>query len=84
METYIKKMTEIVKKDHEANHKYIHPNDISLWSCTTFNYDIHAIFHVGVNEMEMYLYEVIYFPDFDEYRVFCYKLNDQFDVDEGG
>lgn len=80
METYIKKMTEIVKEHYEANHESIYPNDVRLQSCSLFNNDVRTIFHVGVVDMEMCLYEVIYFSDYDGFRVSCYKLNERFNV----
>lgn len=79
MEAYIKKMYEIVKEHYKANHKSAYPNDVSLQTCATVNYGLCAIFHVGIGP-EMCLYEVIYLLDFDEFRVFCYKLNERFSV----
>ena len=79
METYIKKMTEIVKKHYVANHESAYPNDVRLQSWANVNYGIYAIFHVGIGT-EICLYEVIYLLDFDEFRVFCYKFNERFDV----
>lgn len=80
METYIKKMTEIVKKHYVANHESAYPNDIRLQSWEEVNYAVYAIFRVGIGP-EMCLYEVIHSLDFDEFRVFCYKFSERFDVD---
>ena len=74
METYIKKMTEIVKKHYESTHTPVYPNDVRLNSFQFVNGDVHATFHVGVVDMEMCLYEVVYFLNFDEFRVFCLNL----------
>ena len=82
METYIKKMTEIIKKHYKDNHKYIFLGDAELKYCTMVNGDIHAIFYVGNIYTEMYLYKVIYYQDIDKFRVLYYKLEELFDVDE--
>ena len=81
METYIKKMTEIVEKHYVANHESAYPNDVRLQSLANVNYGVCAIFHVGIGT-EMYLYEVIYLLDFDEFRVLCYKFIERFDVND--
>ena len=79
METYIKKMTKIVEKHYKANHESAYPINVRLQSWAKVNYDICAFFRVGIGP-EMCLYEVIYLLDFDEFRVFCYKFNERFDV----
>ena len=80
METYIKKMTEIVKEHYKANHESAYPNDVRLQSWAKVNYGVCAIFSIGIGP-EMCLYEVFHLLDFDEFRVFCYKFNERFDVD---
>lgn len=81
METYVKKMTEIVEKHCKDNHKSVYFTDARLQSCEIVNGDIYATFNVGFTHTEMYLYKVIYYTDFDNFRVFCYKLDEAFDVD---
>ena len=44
METYIKKMTEIVEKHYKANHESAYPNDVRLQSWANVNYGVCAIF----------------------------------------
>lgn len=81
METYIKKMTEIVKKHYEANNKSIFPADVRLQYLSRVGCDTHAIFTTGVIYSRMCLYEVVYYQDFDKFRVFCYKFSERFGVD---
>lgn len=83
METYIEKMTEIVKEHYESNHESFCPNKVRFITYTMNNYNVRAIFCVGLIDKEMCLYEVIYFPDFDKFRVFCFNYSDQFDVNGG-
>lgn len=80
MEAYIRKMVEIVKKHYEANHTSVHSNDVRLQSFNFVNGDVYATFHVGVVAMDLCMYEVIYFLEYDEFRVFCYKLAEHFDA----
>ena len=80
MEAYIKKMREIVTNHYEHSHCAVWPNYVMLDSFQFVNGDVHAIFHVGVTNAEMYLYEVIYFSNYNEFRVFCYKYTEQFDT----
>lgn len=82
MEAYIKKMAEIVEKHCKDNHKSIYFTDARLQSCTMVNCDIYATFTVGIIYDEMYLYKVIYYQDLDNFRVFCYKLDEMFDVED--
>lgn len=81
MEAYIKKMREIVTNHYEHSHCAVWPNYVMLDSFQFVNGDVHATFHVGVTSAEMCLYEVIYFQNYNEFRVFCYKYTEQFDVD---
>ena len=82
METYIKKMTEIVEKHYKDIHKSDCFNKARLQSCATVNGNIYATFNVGYTYTEMYLYKVIYNTDFYKFRVLCYKLDELFDVDD--
>ena len=82
METYIWEMTEIVEKHYKDNHKSDCFNKARLQSCATVNGDIYATFNVGSTYTEMYLYKVIYYTDLYNFRVFCYKLDEMFDVDD--
>lgn len=81
METLIKKMTEIVKNHYKPRHAHDYVCNVWLNSFQFMDGDIHATFRVDTAK-EMYLYEIIYFLEYDGFRVFCFKLDDQFDMND--
>lgn len=72
-------MEAIVRKD--CNSCISSKANIELYSCVSLNGNVEARFIVS-NKMteDLWLYEVIYFIDSFEYRVFMYKLVKTFDI----
>lgn len=78
MNDYLRKMEAIVRKDFER----FAPGyaKVELRSCASVNGNVEAYFIVNSVPLNLWLYDVIYFLEFNEFRVFRYRLSDNFDV----
>lgn len=79
MNDYLRKMEEIVRKDFErfATGYY---SKVELRSCASVNGNVEAYFIANSVPLDLWLYDVIYFLESNEFRVFRYSLSDTFDV----
>lgn len=79
MKDYIRKMEAIVRKDFE---RFVpgYYTKVELRSCASVNGNVEAYFIVNSEPLDLWMYDVIYFHESNEFRVFRYSLSDTFDV----
>lgn len=79
MTDLVRKMEKIVRNDTKLNI----PGccDISMYSYALVNGNVEAYFIVNNVSLDLWLYDVIYFQNFNEFRVFRYRIENTFDVD---
>lgn len=79
MKDYLRKMEAIVRKDFErfASGYY---TKVELRSCASVNGNVEAYFIADSVALDLWMYDVIYFQESNEFRVFRYHLSDTFDA----
>lgn len=76
---YLRKMEAIVRKDFERFAQGYYTK-AELRSCVSVNGNVEAYFIANTAALDLWLYDVIYFFESNEFRVLRYSLSDMFDV----
>lgn len=78
MKDYLYTMEALVREDCKTRTFDLHAK-MNLHSYTTVNGNIEAVFLVS-SKNNLMLYQVIYFNESNEYRVFVFKLEEMLDI----
>lgn len=79
MKDLLQKMEAVVRKDFErfATGYY---SKVELQSYALVNGNVRAYFIADSVALDLWMYDVIYFPGSNQFRVFRYSLSDTFDA----
>ena len=82
METIVYKMREVALKHYRKRYdRNANPDSMLLTSYKLLNGDFECFFTAGHSE-ELVLYQIIWYRDYNEYRVFCFRMTEMYDTND--
>lgn len=79
MKDYLQTMEALVREDCKTR-TFDLDAKMNLHSCARVNGNIEAVFLVTSKTLNLLLYKVIYFQEYNEYSVMVFKLEETFNI----